>query len=379
MPKLANKKKPRNPFVGKANAESASSPLQSKVRIVSLFAGAGGMEIAACKTGKVEAIVSSDANATFLSTVGKNMPVHFPEVRHASLIADARKLKGATLKKLLGSTPDLVMGGPPCDDYTRFGRRRGFEGEKGPLIFEFLRLVEEIGPECFVFENVPNLAQQFKGVFELFMTQTRSMHYFAKWELLQACNYGAPTQRTRVFVVGWKSARLHNAFRFPDPTHGDPTESGLFMQSGGQLKPFQLVRDVLDGLPEVKTLAARQFLNHTGRTHRPQTVEHMKSVPIGKQVKQSFRYRAPWNGLTQSLTAGLDDSTKSHIHPHYHREMSVREYARLHRFPDTWFFSGTHHNGIKQVANSVPIPLGEAVLSLVISRLLEGSVSSNHD
>jgi site-specific DNA-cytosine methylase len=130
------------------------------------------------------------------------------------------------------------------------------------------------------------------------------------------------------------------------------------------------VEDVLKDLPDVKTAAATHFLNHTGRTHRLSTIEHLKTVPIGKKINQSFRYRAPWQGLCQSLTAGMDNSTKSFIHPHYDREMSVREYARLHHFPDTWAFSGTHHNGIKQVANSVPIPLGGAVLLAVIQAFL---------
>ncbi len=349
------------------DANSTEQPAPRKVRIVSLFSGAGGLEIAACRTGRVEAIVSTDSNATFLSTLERNMPTHFPEVRHKAVVADARELTGDTLKSMLGSAPDIVMGGPPCDDYTRFGRRLGFSGDKGPLIFEFLRIIEELQPACFIFENVPNLVQQFRCVFEKFLTQCAAIAFHTQWMLLKASDYGAPTQRTRVFVVGWKSATSNQAFRFPAPTHSNPSTLELSIHTGVHLQPYRFVRDVLADLPDVKTAAAALFLNHTGRNHRAETVEHMKTIPIGKQIKQSFRYRAPWDGLTQSLTAGLDDSTKSHIHPYYHREMSVREYARLHMFPDTWFFSGTHHNGIKQVANSIPIPLGQAVLAAVVS------------
>jgi DNA (cytosine-5)-methyltransferase 1 len=91
---------------------------------------------------------------------------------------------------------------------------------------------------------------------------------------------------------------------------------------------------------------------------------------MGKKVRKSFRYRAPWSGLIQSLTAGRDDSTKAYLHPLYHREMTVREYARLHMFPDSWVFAGTANNGIKQVANSVPLPLGEAVIAAAVSNLM---------
>jgi DNA (cytosine-5)-methyltransferase 1 len=370
MPKPVIKRTKKTQPADKPPVESEMVPPQRKLRIVSLFSGAGGLEIAACRTGKVEAIVSTDSNATFLSTLERNMPTHFTDVRHSAVACDAKELTGSSLKTLLGETPDIVMGGPPCDDYTKFGKRRGFDGKKGPMIFEFLRVIEELNPDCFVFENVPNLVQQFKSVFERFINHISSMNYHSKWALLRARDYGAPTQRTRVFVVGWKTAHFNDLFRFPNPTHGAPSEIELFTQYEGRLTPFRFVRDVLGSLPDVKTVAAEQFLNHTGRTHRLSTIEHMKSVPIGKNIKESFRYRAPWEGLCQSLTAGMDDSTKSYIHPHYHREMSVREYARLHLFPDTWNFSGTHHNGIKQVANSVPIPLGEAVLAAVIQNML---------
>lgn len=353
----------------KAAPVASAEPTGRKVGIVSLFSGAGGLEIAACQTGLVDAIVSTDSNATFLSTVERNMPMHFPDVRHTAIVADARTLKGEILRNLIGTTPDIVMGGPPCDDYTKVGKRRGFDGEKGPLIFEFLRIVDELQPHCFVFENVPNLAAQFKNTFDSFLQQADRIGYFMKWSLLKACDFGAPTQRTRIFVVGWRDRSLHRRFQYSDPTHGDPEASGLFTQAGGQLKAFRLVCDVLRDVPDVKTSAAEQFMNHTGRTHRPETVEHLKTVPPGKKIDKSYRYRAPWFGLSQSLTAGVDHSTKSFIHPKHHREMSVREYARLHLFPDSWVFSGNHHNGIKQVANSVPIPLGVAVITAVIKNL----------
>jgi DNA (cytosine-5)-methyltransferase 1 len=362
--------KTKNPdLVNGSSVDLANAPLQRKVCIVSLFSGAGGLEIAACKTGKVEAIVSTDSNATFLSTVDKNMPTHFPRVRHASIVADAKELKGATLRKLLGSTPDIVMGGPPCDDYTQFGKRRGHDGEKGPLIFQFLRVVDELKPACFIFENVPNLARQFKDVFHVFVKRSQEIGYFTQWSILKACEYGAPTLRTRIFVIGWRDERLNAAFRFPDATHANPETFPFLSTLGAPLKPFIFVSDVLDGLPDLGMPNSETLLNHEGRKHRPETIEHFKMIPPGKKSVKSFRYRAPWRGLIQSLTAGRDDSTKAYLHPIHHREMTVREYSRLHIFPNSWNFSGTVNNGVKQVANSVPVPLGQAVIEETIKTL----------
>jgi DNA (cytosine-5)-methyltransferase 1 len=340
--------------------------------LISLFAGAGGLEIAACSTGKVQKILSTDFNATFLETTRVNLPEHYPTVMHDTLAADVRELSGQKLIEIQGDQPDLVMGGPPCDDFTRFGRHRGMSGDKGPLIFEYLRIVDELQPRCFLFENVANLAQQFRQIFEDFLQHADAMDYHVNWRLLPAADYGSPTMRKRIIAVGWqRSHRVDKrAFEFPEPTHGDQQQPNLFNVA---TKPLATVGDVLADLPDVTEPRAAQYYNHTGRTHRPKTVEHIKTVPQGIHMKKSFRYRAPWNGLCSSLTAGLDDSTKSYIHPFYHREMSVREYARLQGFPDSWVFQGTHHNGIKQVANAVPIPLGKAVLTSVMEALYENA------
>ena len=271
----------------------------------------------------------------------------------------------------LGQVPDIVTGGPPCDDFTSFGRTKGLSGDKGPLIFEFLRIVNETKAPCFVFENVPNLNRQFKGIFQKFLSAAANYGYFCKTQLLEARHFGAPTLRKRIFVVGWRSSKKFERFRFPEAQYSDEDDLPLLSSIESQKTKYKFISDVLSDLPDVKTPEAEKYLNHVGRNHREATIEHLKTVPQGQQIKQSFRYRAPWHGLSQSLLAGLDDSTKSHIHPIYHREMSVREYARIHQFPDTWNFSGTHHNGIKQVANSVPIGLSYAVMNSVIKCALE--------
>jgi DNA (cytosine-5)-methyltransferase 1 len=333
------------------------------LKVVSLFAGAGGLDIVFCETGLVAELFSTDSHPVFLRTTINNLPKHFPTVHHSHLVADARTLNGDKIQEFILPPVDLVIGGPPCDNFTCFGKRQGLSGHKGPLIFEFARLVSELRPLCFVFENVPNLQRQFKGALEqlLALFQNAGYDHFHQC-VLSAAEYGSPTQRERLFVIGFRDLRFAHSFRFPRRTHG--RAFGDLLDGTDGLKPFMNVGAALAGLPDVGA-ADGPFLNHTGRSHRPETVAHMKTVPQGVAVSKSFRYRAPWDGLCRSLTAGVDHSTKSYLHPRYHREMSVREYARLHGFPDTWHFCGNHHNGIKQVANAVPIELGRAVAKAI--------------
>jgi DNA (cytosine-5)-methyltransferase 1 len=365
---MATKRTP----IKKQPPKSSSSKKQRGLKAVSLFAGAGGLDIALCETGQVAEIFSTDSHPVFLQTIAENLPRHFPAVRHSHLVADARVLTGAEILNTVGGPVDLVIGGPPCDNFTCFGKREGLSGEKGPLIFEFARLIAEIRPNSFLFENVPNLKRQFKDALGQLLHLLANCGYdVTNSALLSSPEFGSPTQRARLFVVGFRDKSAAKRFRFPKPTHGGQKDELLV--DCDDVKPLVTVADVLGDLPDSSS-EGTTFLNHTGRPHRPATVAHIMTIPQGVAVSKSFRYRPSWNGLCRSLTAGVDHSTKSYLHPLFHREMTVREYARLHGFPDTWRFCGNHHNGIKQVANAVPIQLGRAVLTAMCDVLQSGEL-----
>jgi DNA (cytosine-5)-methyltransferase 1 len=331
---------------------------------VSLFSGGGGLDYALCANGNVAHLVSTDSHQHFLNTTERNIRQHFPSVQHEAVLSDVREVSVEELSSNLPRRPDLVMAGPPCDDFTRFGKRRGLDGDKGPLIYEFARIVVGMQPRAFLFENVPNLASSFRDHFDRLVNTLRAAGYTTHTEVLNASAFGAATMRERVFVIGFSEPTASEQYCFPAPTHAGHgvREPNLF--EADRLHPPRLVEHVLHDLPDCG-YANSSITNHTARKHRPETIQHIMSVAQGSESKRSFRYRPPWNGLCRSLTAGLDSNCKAYIHPLFHREMTVREYARIHGFPDTWFFCGTPQNGLKQVANSVPIPLGRAVLRAV--------------
>lgn len=326
------------------------------------------MDIAFCETGRIAALFSTDSHPVFLQTVVNNLPKHFPTVRHSHLVADARKLTGTEICEAFPEPIDLVIGGPPCDDFTLYGLKKGMKGNKGPIIFDFARIVGDLKPRAFLFENVPSLRGMCPDGFAELLDRLSGHGYSVAHQKLAACDFGAPTVRQRLFVVGFRIEASARNFAFPLRTHGEIDQIDLF-NSTSTILPFVTVGEALADLPDAKSPEAEQYLNHTGRFHRPETIKHMMTVPQGVAISKSYRYRPALSGLSRSLTAGLDSSTKSYLHPIYHREMSVREYARLHVFPDTWDFAGTHHNGIKQVANAVPIPLGRAIATPIVRSL----------
>ena len=340
-----------------------------KLNVVSLFAGAGGLELALCKTLQVRNLVSTDSNPIFLDTVKQNLPKHFDNVDHTCLDGDVRDLSGKNILKIVGNSCNLLIGGPPCDDFTITGKRKGITGEKGPLIFEYLRILKELRPSCFVFENVPNLASQFRDSFDFLVSKMNSSGYTCHWTLLKACDYGDPTIRKRIFIVGFDNKHDIKDYNFPTPSHADITGQIELFDEALKAQPYKTVAEALNGLPDTSIDTKGEAFNHTGRPHRKKTIEGFRELAQGIWLRKSFRYRLIMDEPARSLTAGTDTNCKSYIHPKYHREMSVREYARIHSFPDTWIFSGNHHNGLKQVANSVPINLGAAIMKSLIKPL----------
>ena len=306
-------------------------------------------------------LISTDTNEIFLRTTEMNLGRHYPSVSHHCIVADARDLRVETIRAHCCGPLSIVFGGPPCEDFTRYGQRRGMNGQKGPLIYEFSRLVADLRPDVFLFENVPYLLKVAADGFSQMLSFFRRCGFHSKWQKLAAADYGAPTLRERIFVVGFRNAAACDRFTFPSPTHSGDQSPDLFCPITG-FRPWVTVGDVLRDVPSPSDPSANRYLNHNARKHRPATIEGFRAIKPGEWARGSYRYRAPWDGLCSSLTAGLDDSTKSHLHPIEHREMTVREYARIHGFPDTWFFAGTNENGAKQVANAVPTPLGKNYL-----------------
>lgn len=112
---------------------------------------------------------------------------------------------------------DLFIGGSPCQSFSNMGKRRGLEDARGTLFYDFARLVKEISPKVFIYENVPgmlthdkgNTWQTIKGIFD-------SLGYYFEAQVLNASKYGIPQNRKRLFVVGFKKKEWRDKFTFPN-------------------------------------------------------------------------------------------------------------------------------------------------------------------
>ena len=114
---------------------------------------------------------------------------------------------------------DLFVGGSPCQSFSLVGKQRGLEDTRGTLFYEYARLIDEIKPKVFIYENVRAVVSHDNGKTWAKMQEVFSeLGYSFSWKVLNAKNYGIPQNRERLFVVGFRDdLKLNSIFDFPSP------------------------------------------------------------------------------------------------------------------------------------------------------------------
>lgn len=207
---------------------------------ISLFSGAGGMDIGFLNAGfKVLACVELDPACC--QTLEANVPPYTKV-----LARDIRSVSGKELLEVAGCRQgevDCLFGGPPCQSFSLAGKRMGLNDERGQLVGEFIRLVHEIKPKSFVMENVKGMATWSNGAVLAYIEEKLSNpnggmpEYSVEHNILNAADFGVAQIRKRIFVVG---NRLGKNVSWPKPTHAS-------VQNGK--KRYAGVGEVLDSLP----------------------------------------------------------------------------------------------------------------------------------
>lgn len=123
-------------------------------------------------------------------------------------ILDGNKYKGKV---------DILVGGSPCQSFSMMGYQRGLEDARGTLFYEYARLVDEVQPKVFIYENVQGLLKHDKGnTWEIISSIFDTLGYHYSFKILNSKDFGIPQNRNRLFVVGFKDEKYANRFEFPD-------------------------------------------------------------------------------------------------------------------------------------------------------------------
>lgn len=345
---------------GKAVREYINEKNINKIRTLSLFSGAGGLDIGFSDVG-FDIVESVEIESKFCETLELNTGIgkQFPHT-HVTCI-DIREFSSEHLGKI-----DFIIGGPPCQTFSAAGRRAngvlGTTDSRGVLFREYVRLLKELQPKGFLFENVYGIigAQQGKPWKEI-LDSFSEVGYHLFYRILDAADYGVPQHRERLIIVGLKEG----SFKFPRPTHGpDSIDRQPFYNAGNAVSGLQLTDEeakcgiggrygkLLDDIPP--------GLNYSFYTEK---MGHPHPIFAWRSKFSDFLYKADPNEPVRTIKA----SGGAYTGPFHwnNRFFANAEYKRLQTFPDDYQISGSKQVSVKQIGNSVPPQLAR-ILAIAI-------------
>ena len=232
---------------------------KDKFTVVSLFAGAGGMDKGFFDAG-FEILWANDFDKFAVETYKKNLGNHI-------VLGDITQIPSNEIP----DNPDVVIGGFPCQGFSVNNTKRSMEDQRNFLYKELLRVVKDKKPKVFVAENVKGLLSMEKGkVIEMIKRDFEDLGYKVDYKILNAADYGVPQARERVIIIG---NRLNLENIYPEPTHANFKQNiDLFnfdeVAITSDLLPHVTVKEAIGHLIDVRlrdesfTLDGKIIYNH---------------------------------------------------------------------------------------------------------------------
>ena len=338
---------------------------------VDLFSGAGGFTLGFSRAG-FRPLVCADHSQVVAATHQANHP-EIPFI-HGDLALPAVQ---NAVAELAGAEPFAVVGGPPCQGFSMFGKRRLARSDlrsdpRNRLVLSFVDVVQRLNPRWVLMENVAGFCSLDGGRFvDELVRQLESAGYDSiEYRVVDAADYGVPQHRKRFLLVAnrcgliipWPKKKF-----FADPTDWQ--------------KPFRTVGEAIGDLAD--DTSYERFTCHSPMQHRPLQVERYKRIPEGgvldvaslpSDLKRGYRTdeiknfshvfrRLDRRKPSRTLVPGHNAFP---VHPWLDRTLTVREAARLQTFPDDFEFRGAREDQCIQVGNAFPPLLAELLANNIL-------------
>ena len=313
--------------------------------VISLFSGAMGLDCGLEESG-MRTKVSVEADAACRGTMALNR-------KDVAQYTDIRDVSGKKLLEHTAAEHVVLAGGPPCQSFSTIGARKSVQDSRGMLVYEYLRVLREVSPDFFVFENVRGMlsAQKDGGSLWEWLLKELGKTHDVSWGLLNSNDYGSPQSRVRLIVVGSKHGEVDLS---PKPCKR--------LVLGDAIKGLKRVGEC--GKFSARTAAVLEQIPAGGNWKSlPPAVQ---DAAMGNANRSSggltaFYRRLSFDAPSPTLLTSPTQRATTLCHPTETRPLSIREYARVQGFSDKWKFNGSTADKYRQIGNAVPVPLGRAI------------------
>lgn len=339
--------------------------LKKPIKTLSLFSGAGGLDIGFHDTGfSIQSCIEIEQKYANTLTencidggyLGKDCQIVCDDIRNFHL-PESTKI-------------DFIIGGPPCQTFSAAGRRAsgvmGTDDARGMLFEEYIRLLKQLQPKGFLFENVYGIigaqgGEAWRQIQEGFSAAGYRIYH----RVLDAADYGVPQFRERLFIVGLKEGD----YKFPRPTHGPESTSGIasFSASDAILTASEVKENLAEGLNGRYGYLLNAIPPGLNYSFYTKEMGHPSPIFAWRSKFSDFLYKADPDEPIRTLKAQGGQYTGPF---HWNsRPFSISELKRLQTFPDSYRITGTKLVAIQQLGNSVPPQLARILALSILNQV----------
>ena len=311
------------------------------MRIISLFSGAGGLDLGLIQAGN-DIVWANDIDKDAVATYRENIGNHI-------VCDDIKNIDIASLPDA-----EVVVGGFPCQGFSLANRLRALEDDRNQLYKFFYNTIKTKQPKFFIAENVKGILSLGKGdAIKQILSDFEGAGYVTTVNLVNMADYGVPQTRQRVLIIGQrKDLGAEMLFQFPKPNHS---------KDGNELPKWVSIKDAIDHFPDPDK--ENNVVNHIYSAYK---VEYRNFT--------GHRQTDPDKPSPTILARGNGKGGVCAI-PHYNgmRRLSIRESASVQTFPENFHFVGSMNACYRQIGNAVPVRfaklLGEELKRLELENI----------
>ncbi len=254
---------------------------------------------------------------------------------------------------------DLIVGGSPCQDFSIAGLGAGVDGHRGQLIWQYFRIIKEVMPKYFIYENVRGMKDDKNGkTLSDFLAVFRSIGYSCHCEILNTEDYGIPQTRKRIYIVGFLNADEYSRFQFAP-----------------KIILTKRLKDILEDNVDEKYYLKREYETYNQESQANKLIDINNScntlmagthgycqgyICNTSRINRTLRVGGR-NSLSQKHCFDLVSDLDNKI-----RRLTPREFLRLQDFPDDFKIVVSDTQSYKQAGNSMSVNVVEMILRQIV-------------